>query len=272
MPQWRKLHTKITESWDVNDMPNDFYRLLWLLLPLALDREGIGVDNPGWIKSKTMPLRDDISGQEIDTAMTWYEDRGMLIRYQVDDRPYFYVPTFQKYQGNTSREAESIFPLPPDELMSSSRVGHDQLEKESRLDVDVDVDSDSEEMQKRGDAEVDAKNRDIDIPQTPKQAGEHPDIIIFQEATGRIPGIKQYRTVIETIQYIKDSCPAGTDVITYLKPFWLAWRSRRSKDGREYDKTNLAWLTEWAVNNHIPPRYRTPESSDETWKEGYSSA
>lgn len=36
MPQWRKLHTKSLDSLDINDMPDDFCRVLWLMLPLAL--------------------------------------------------------------------------------------------------------------------------------------------------------------------------------------------------------------------------------------------
>ena len=44
MPTWRKLHVKATESLDINDMPDDFHRLLWVMLPLGLDREGRGLD------------------------------------------------------------------------------------------------------------------------------------------------------------------------------------------------------------------------------------
>ena len=32
MPQWRKLHVRTIDSVDVNDMPDDFTRLLWVLL------------------------------------------------------------------------------------------------------------------------------------------------------------------------------------------------------------------------------------------------
>ncbi len=35
MPQWRKLHVKATESLDIHEMPDDFTRLLWVMLDIA---------------------------------------------------------------------------------------------------------------------------------------------------------------------------------------------------------------------------------------------
>lgn len=112
MPKYRKLHVKTTESLDINDMPDDFTRLLWVLLPLGLCREGRGLDNQTWIKSKIFPLREDISNGMISDAFDWYESRGMLIRYEVDKRNYFFLPAFHDYQGVTLREKESDYPPP----------------------------------------------------------------------------------------------------------------------------------------------------------------
>lgn len=133
MPKYRKLWTKITQSWDVNDMPDDFTRLLWVLLPLALDREGRGVWNMGWIKGRTMPFRDDVSCDRILVAMEWYVQRGMVVVYEVGERRYFYVPTFKDYQTGTDRESPSILPDPP---CFNSRVTHDLLTSNSRVDAD----------------------------------------------------------------------------------------------------------------------------------------
>lgn len=149
MPQWRKLHVKATESLDINDMPDDFHRLLWVLLPLGLDREGRGVDNPSWIKSKVMPLRTDITPEIVSSAMDWYDEHGMIERYTVDGRDYFWVPTFARYQGNTSREAQSEYPPPPSqvnatELLTNSRPTQELVESESSTDVDADVDTDTD--------------------------------------------------------------------------------------------------------------------------------
>ena len=156
MPTWRKLHVKATESLDINDMPDDFHRLLWVMLPLGLDKCGVGLDNPAWIKSRIMPLRLDVTYEMIEAAMGWYESRGMILRYLVKDRAYFWLKSFLDHQGNLERESESNYPPPPDLLksnarvthdsyMSNTRVSHESLMQESCLDVDVDVDVDVEE-------------------------------------------------------------------------------------------------------------------------------
>lgn len=160
MPQWRKLHVKATESLDINDMPDDFHRLLWIMLPLGLDREGCGLDNPAWIKAKIMPLRLDVTHEMIEAAMQWYTSRGMVLRYQVEGRSYFWLRSFKTYQGNTEREGESSYPPPPELLTSYSGPTHELVMDDSCLDVDVDVDVDSE-------VDVDA---DVDAPAATRAA------------------------------------------------------------------------------------------------------
>ncbi len=46
-------------------------------------------------------------------------------------------------------------------------------------------------------------------------------------------------------------------LIAYLKPFYEAWKERRTKDGRFYSKTNCGWLYEWAVAGEIPANGKT---------------
>ncbi len=127
MPIWRKLHVKTTDSLDVNDMPDDFTRLMWVLMPLKLCREGRGIDMPEWIKSQLFPLRSDISLEQVESAMCWYQERRMIARYKAQGRPYFRIKSWHKYQGKTTREADSPYPAP----------------KEEDIDKDIDVDIDA---------------------------------------------------------------------------------------------------------------------------------
>jgi hypothetical protein len=148
MPEWRKLHAKATQSFDLNEMPDDFSRLLWVMLPLGLDREGRGIDNPAWIKAKVMPLRTDVSLEQVAAALDWYAARGMLVRYAVGGHGYFYIPTFGHYQGNTTREAPSVIPEPPQEVdVSDSRPTQDLLASLSSTDSDSDADADVDSEQ-----------------------------------------------------------------------------------------------------------------------------
>jgi hypothetical protein len=268
MPQWRKLHVKATESLDINDMPDDFTRLLWVMLPLGLDCEGRGMDNPSWIKAKIMPLRMDVTHEMIECAMAWYENRDMIQRYEVNDRKYFLARAFKIYQGNTAREAPSSFPPPPREPFNS-RVTHDQLLSNSS----------TEERRDRGDSEVevdangDGDFSEIPIPETPKEAAEHPDIRVFMDACGRIPGVKQYRVVIDTVRYLRTKYPRDSDLAGYLQRFWIAWSGRVGLTGKKYDPSSLVWLTEWATNGEIPEVHsRSPADGAEINTKGYTHA
>lgn len=158
MPKWRKLHEKTLDSVDINAMPDDFTRLTWLLLPLILDCKGRAIDNSAWLRSKVYPMREDVTTAQVEQAMCWYAERGMVERYEVDGRCYFLVPTFAKYQGNTDREAESVIPdpvkqaprKPRQSVTTNSRPTHEQVTTKSRSDVDADTEVDTEEKTRAG--------------------------------------------------------------------------------------------------------------------------
>jgi hypothetical protein len=91
------------------------------------------------------------------------------------------------------------------------------------------------------------------IPETPAQAMDDPDIVVYSEVSGRIPGVSQYKTVIDTVGYLRKAKNLTYEMaITYLAPYWLAWSSRKTRDGKPYDPSNLSWLTEWAMNGSVP--------------------
>jgi hypothetical protein len=92
------------------------------------------------------------------------------------------------------------------------------------------------------------------FPENPAEAANDPIIGLYQKVTGRLPGVSQYKAVIETIIYVrKNKTKALESVVDYLKPYWLAWSNRKSQTGKPYSQSNLTWLTEWAVNASIPP-------------------
>jgi len=198
MPQYRKLFVKTVESLDVNDLPDDFTRLMWVLLPLGLDCEGRGLDYPGWIKSKLFPLRDDVTGEMITAAMDVFCRRGMAVRYEVDGRRYFYLPTFRDYQGDTKRESPSNIPAPQehDLLTTNSRVSQEQVVIYSRLDADVDSDSDSD-----SDAEADAKAS----PAPPVFVSADP-VETYRQMTGVKPNKTQVKNISSAVQDVRLWC------------------------------------------------------------------
>lgn len=182
MPQWRKLHVKTIDSVDINEMPDDFHRLTWLMLPLVLDSAGRAIDNSAWLRSKLYPMRQDVTAEQVEAVVAWCAARCMIERYEVGDRKFFQVPTFEKYQGKTDREAVSVIPDKPkkplrtkaSQVMSNSRPTQDLGPSWSSLDVDVEV-------------EVEETHTGADAP----KADVHPVqelSEIFQEASGiKIP-------------------------------------------------------------------------------------
>jgi hypothetical protein len=134
MPEWRKLHTKILDSKDVNEMPDDFTRLLWVLLTLVVDKEGRGINEPAWIRSHVFPIREDVTIDQINKSMSWFSENKMICVYFVGGRGYFYIPTWHQYQ-NTAKDGKSVLPDNNNEgaypLQSNSRPTPDLLHSKS---------------------------------------------------------------------------------------------------------------------------------------------
>lgn len=118
MVQYRALHAKVIQSFDFNEMPDDFTRLTWLLLPLGVDCEGRGIFNAAWVKAKLFTLRDDVPSERVLAALDWFASRGMIAIYSVDGRQYFYLTNFKTYQRGLDKEAKSVLP-PPVQLNAS---------------------------------------------------------------------------------------------------------------------------------------------------------
>jgi DnaD/phage-associated family protein len=126
MPKFRKLWTKTLDSFDFNEMPDDFCRVVWLLLPLILDSEGRGIDLPAWVCSRMFPLRR-VDEADVVRAFEFFESRGMIVRYKVESRSYFYCVNWTTYQSGTEKEAASVLPPTPDQLQTNSRPGQAQV-------------------------------------------------------------------------------------------------------------------------------------------------
>ena len=170
MPRYRKLHVKTVESLDLNEMPDDFTRLMWVLLPTALCREGRGLHSGAWLKSKLFPLREDVNSVFVGQQFEWFIERGMVIPYEVEGRSYFYVPTFHKDQGNTTKEAESDYPPPPEESQDYSRPTPELVQSKSVTDAvfniqysdaDADTSSDMEDSAPNNGAGTSADYQEI---------------------------------------------------------------------------------------------------------------
>jgi len=130
MPKYRKNWTKTLDSFDFNEMPDDFCRVVWLLLPLIVDGDGRGIDLPAWVCSRMFPLRR-VEEADITRAFDYFTSRKMIVRYTVGGRSYFYIAHWTSYQSGTEKEAASVLPPPPDKVESRSGVGPESVETKS---------------------------------------------------------------------------------------------------------------------------------------------
>ena len=248
MPKYRKLYTKSVESLDINDMPDDFTRLFWVLMPVALCREGRGLDNAAWLKSKLFPLRLDVTQEMITDAMHWFEQRGMIVRYEVDSRRYFYVPTFHKYQGNTRKEAESDYPPPPDLVQSNSGATPELVQSKSGTDADADAN-----------AVFNIQYADADAEQSAEEA--------FQDLMDGKVNKFQIRELIK----LRDTCQAHIDTLPRGSPgadlsgnTWLV--DAITITGVKAQEPGLPYVTaiinDWCENGYQSPKDNGKKDGD----------
>lgn len=88
------------------------------------------------------------------------------------------------------------------------------------------------------------------IPETPREAMSHPDIKTYEQITGRFPGDRDYRVIIDTIRFLREK--HGATLEDFLKPYWTAWSTRKTKDNKPYSTSSLVWLCEWAMQGDVP--------------------
>lgn len=156
MPLWRKLHVKIKDSEDVNSLPDDFTRLLWVLLTVTVDSKGRGIYKSRWIMSHVFPLREDITPKMVDASMKALEERKMISGYEVDGKKYFHIPTFCEYQ-QTAKEADSLLPGPTQDLLRTySGPTQEFVSTKSVTDADADKDANADK-----ELELDTANEPI---------------------------------------------------------------------------------------------------------------
>jgi len=235
MPKYRQLHTKIIDSFDFNNMPDDFHRLSWILLTLVVDSEGRGIDAPAWIRAKMYPLREDVTNAMMEAVMKWLEDNKMVVRYQSEGNPYFVIPTWKDYQSGTAKEARSNFPPPPiketNQVRSNSGVPPEQVPSNSASDADADADSNA-------DADAGGYDAFFGERQAPELTGsDKPFGMIADWATKKFGEQPQSRRDIEAINAMVNTSVTCDDLEE-------AWSQLLEK---KYDVVSIASLQKAAI-------------------------
>lgn len=106
----RIIKESLCESETVASL-SDFEFRLWVTLMVLADDAGRGDARPAIIKGKGFPLRSRITVKEIEDALHAMAGKGCIALYEVDERSYFYFPSWGKHQRID--RAKPKFPAPP---------------------------------------------------------------------------------------------------------------------------------------------------------------
>ena len=245
---WIKLYIEMLDSPKMGRLPDDLWRLAVELFLLAGSRGNDGVLPP--VEEMAWSLR--MQPERLQEQLHALADAGVL---NLPATGAWMLPHFAKWQS----------PVPVEERVRQFRER--QAQEKSREPSRSVTDRYKKSNEGAGVASTSTSTSDsisdsdseeqppAELPTTPAEAMAHPDVQVFAAVTGgRIPGLAQYQTVIETVRLLRRRRKLDEAALReYLSPFWLAWRSRKRLDGRPYDPGNLTWLAEWALNGSIPP-------------------
>jgi len=247
MSNYRQLHSRMwsSDNWFIELKPE--FKLLFIYLfsnerasvcglyelPIRIISFETGLDQDTISRGLEVFDKADKAKYDFETGVVWVQN---MLKYQGSSSP--------KLQARIKADLKSV----PDCVLKSEAIRYisDTVSivyaEGKDTSYSFSVSSSVSEGEGMGEGEV--------IPETPAQAMEHPDILAFQKVCSRIPGQRDYAVVIETIQFLRKK--HGDQLDETLKPYWLAWSTRKTKDHKPYNPSSLVWLCEWAVNGQIP--------------------
>lgn len=263
MSGYRQIHTRMWSSdrWFTELSPE--HKLLFVYL---FSNERTSVSGLYELPVTVASFETGLSRETVYAGMIAFEQAGKVL-YDPESGV-VYVRNMFKYQGSNSpkllaRLKADIKAVPACALKNQWILEHRVLigyEDGSDTPISISISSSisSSVSGEGGGAGEETKSSGWNwVPETPKEAGEHPDIQAYVSVCGYFPGQRDYWTIIETVQVLREK--HGDGLLEYLRPFWAAWSSRRTKTGKPYSAASLVWLCEWAMQGKVPQDYARDE-------------
>jgi len=245
MARGRMIDQAITKDKKVHQLSCDTSRLAYTWLITFADVEGRTYGDPALVRSMLFPRCEEITGEQVESYIREWDDSGLVIWYEANGDKWIYFPAFEKHNlVNRAREAPSIIPAPTQEqLMSRSRVGHDQLTvkliKDNVIEEEAETTSTATTL--------------VTIPAINQTGNYAVAERIYRGITGHmtIPTGKRDDATTVILRYYQ-RIGSEAEAIEALKPYFREWKKR------EYSPTNMAWLTDWAATENIPEKKEEP--------------
>lgn len=112
MPRIRSIHPDACDSEKLATLSDSAERTFFRLLTHT-DDEGRGEDRPKLLAAKIYPLNDDKNADTIDRDLDELKTVGLVVRYVVEGKGYYCIPTFRDWQ-NPRHPTASKLPSPDD--------------------------------------------------------------------------------------------------------------------------------------------------------------
>lgn len=230
---WIKLYIELLDDLKMGRLPDHIWRRAVELFLLAGEVDADGLLPP--IEDMAWRLRTDPE-EVLQTLRT--------LRGIVDETPSgWLVRNFKSRQYSESYERVKRYR----NAKGNAKSNEDVADKESSSTSSSYSNSLSSSVEGEG---VGEGTKTVWIPETPRQAKEHPDIQAFERVCGCFPGERDYQKIVETMQYLRSK--HGDKLEEFLNPFWTAWSTRQTKEGKPYSKKSYVWFYEWAMQGEIP--------------------
>ena len=257
MPGYRQLHSKM---WSSDQWFGELSAEKKLLFVYLFSNERASVSGLYEAPLRVIAFETGLDAEVIRSGFEAFDKAGK-VHYDFEFGV-VWVRNMFKYQGSQSpkvieRAKKDVASVPEcplkDKWLSENTllIGYPYGIEEEGDGIDTSSYSSSSSSISSSDSrEGGGTGEETQIPETPRQAAEHPDIQVYEQISGRFPGERDYRVIIETMQYLREK--HGPSLTDYLAPYWTAWSTRKTKDKRPYSKSSLVWLCEWAMQGEIP--------------------
>lgn len=259
----------------------DFFgRYLWIgLFSAVADDQGRFLDNAAIIRAKVFPF-DAVTDAQVEAVLVQLAEAGKITRYLVDGKRLVQINHWWVYQ-QPSWALPSRFPAPEGWVdrakyhAKGNRIIVVNWDSEGGYVEDVssllpsalpsalcsDLPSPIEEEKREEEIKEDVKQEQEQKTRAPAAAaaariGYQTDAMILRAWTMAtdMPAIPpgDLSKVLPVLESVSARYKSAEEFAAALKPYYQAWLSRRTADGRAYSRTNLGWI-DWFAAGEIPP-------------------
>jgi hypothetical protein len=113
MARGRMINTSITQSKQVNDLPDDSCRLAFTWAITLLDCEGRMPGDPALVRSLIFPRRTDVSVEQMAAYIQAWADAGLVVWYEAGGDLWLFFPGFERHQVGLRKDKEAPSRIPP---------------------------------------------------------------------------------------------------------------------------------------------------------------